>query len=241
MDLHLNNKQVLVTGGSSGIGAAIVKTFLKEGANVHFCAREQGKIDALLNELKDYQNVYAKRLDVTNEAEFRSWVSGIGQIDILIANVSALSGDWKPSIQTDLIATVSNIETVVPLMNRDIPAVTFIGSISASVSEPQGNAYGAIKAAVTHYIQSLSKQYAGQIRFNMVAPTSTLFAGGSWDKYRLSNPEKYQDKVERMPMKRLATPEEVASTVVFVSSPLASFISGEVIHVDGGERHSIDL
>ncbi|MEZ9835399.1 SDR family NAD(P)-dependent oxidoreductase [Vibrio breoganii] len=241
MNLELAGKKVVVTGGSSGIGAAIVKTFLEEGAHVYFCGRDQTKIDTLLGELEEYSHLHAKQLAVTHAEDFKAWVGEIGRIDVFAPNVSAQSSDWEQSVNTDLLASVRNIESVIPVMTGSNPAVTFIGSTSASVSESNGNAYGAIKAAVTHYVQSLSKAHAGTIRFNIIAPASTLFAGGGWDKFRIAAPERFAEKVNKLSMKRLATPQEIAGSVVFVSSMRASYISGEVIHVDGGEGSSITL
>ncbi|WP_261817067.1 SDR family NAD(P)-dependent oxidoreductase [Vibrio gallicus] len=238
MNLGLSGKKVVVTGGSSGIGAAIVKTFLEEGAHVYFCGRDQIKIDTVLAELAQYSHLHAKQLDVTQEQDFKAWIDEIGQVDVFVPNVSALSSDWEQCINTDVLATVRNIDCVLPALTGDNPAVTFIGSTSASVSERGGNAYGAMKAAVTHYVQSLSKTHAGKIRFNIVAPAATLFDGGGWDKFRIAAPERFEEKVNNLPMKRLATPQEIADGVVFVSSARASYIAGEVIHIDGGEADS---
>lgn len=240
MDLDFQGKNIVITGGSSGIGAAVVRSFLTEGASVYFCGRDQQKIDITLEGLKGFSNVYSKQLDVTDHKEFKSWIDSIGIIDVFIPNVSAMTNDWNKSIETDLLTTINNIETVIPTMMRPNPAITFIGSISASICEST-NAYGTIKAALTHHIFSLSKDYAGKIRFNTVAPASTIFPGGAWDNFRIEAPEKFKNKVNKHPMKRLSTPEEVAAAVVFISSTKASYISGEVLHVDGGERTVMSL
>ncbi|MGV2986214.1 SDR family NAD(P)-dependent oxidoreductase [Vibrio sp. E150_011] len=240
MDLKLVGKNVVITGGSSGIGAAIVKGFLDENATVYFCGRNQEKIDSILKDLEGLPNVYATQLDVTDEMAFKAWIEEIGVVDVFIPNVSALANDWKKSVEMDLLTTIKNIETVIPKMTRGNPAVTFIGSVSATISE-SSNAYGSIKAALTHYIFSLSKDYAGKIRFNTVAPASTLFPGGGWDIFRTKSPKEFEAKKNQHPMKRLATPEEVAAAVIFISSTKATYISGETLHVDGGERTMVSF
>ncbi|GAD79950.1 SDR family NAD(P)-dependent oxidoreductase [Vibrio ezurae] len=240
MDLNFKGKNIVITGGSSGIGASMVKTFLEEGANVYFCGRSQEKIDLALENLKDFKHVFSKQLDVSKEADFKAWIAEIGTVDVFIPNVSALSGSWEESIDIDLLATVKNIEAVIPAMTNPNPAVTFIGSISANISD-SASAYASIKAALTHYVYSLSKQYAGKIRFNTIAPGSTLFPGGGWDGYRIAAPTEFKAKEDAHPMGRLASPEEIANAAVFISSTRASYISGEVLHVDGGELASARL
>ncbi|OBT13245.1 hypothetical protein A9264_14115 [Vibrio sp. UCD-FRSSP16_10] len=240
MDLGLKDKNVVITGGSTGIGAAMVKRFLDEGANVYFCGRNQQKITALLNELDDLSQVHAKQLDVTIEADFNAWITEIGVVDIFIPNVSAMSGDWGKTIETDLLGTIRNVEAVIPAMTGTEPAVSFIGSVSAIMSE-QSSSYASIKAALTQYIHSLSQEHAGKIRFNTIAPASTLFPGSGWDQFRVAEPELFAEKANSHPMKRLATAEEISDVVTFISSPKASYISGEVIHVDGGQRTSASL
>ncbi|GAD88649.1 putative oxidoreductase [Vibrio halioticoli NBRC 102217] len=234
MDLNFKGKNIVITGGSTGIGATMVKTFLEEGANVYFCGRSQEKLDLALENLKDFSNVFAKQLDVTKEADFKAWIAEIGAVDVFVPNVSALSGSWEDSIEVDLLATVKNIEAVIPAMTNPNPAVTFIGSISATITDCT-SAYASIKAALTQYVYSLSKEHAGKIRFNTIAPGSTLFPGGGWDGYRISAPTEFKAKEDAHPMGRLASPQEVANAVVFISSTRASYISGEVLHIDGGE------
>lgn len=147
----------------------------------------------MLKDLEGLPNVYAKQLDVADEMGFKVWIEEIGVVDVFIPNVSALANDWEKSVEMDLLATIKNIETVIPKMTRGSPAVTFIGSVSATISEST-SAYGSIKAALTHYIFSLSKDYAGKIRFNTVAPASTLFPGGGWDIFRIESPKEFEAK-----------------------------------------------
>jgi NAD(P)-dependent dehydrogenase (short-subunit alcohol dehydrogenase family) len=241
MNLKLENLNVVVTGGSFGIGASIVKEFISEGAKVTFCGRDSKKIDKMLSSLDNVNGrLSGKVVDVTNEGAFKQWLSEIGVIDIFIANVSALSGDWGNALETDVIATVKNMEAVLPYLSRSqSAAITYIGSKASSFPTPGMDAYGAVKAAMTHYMKTLSKKLPSTVRVNTVSPGDTFFDGGFWDNVKKNNPEIYHDTLRANPMGRLCTPEEIAKVVTFVSSPIASFVSGVNWLVDGGATSHI--
>jgi 3-oxoacyl-[acyl-carrier protein] reductase len=156
MDLKLKDLTVVVTGGSSGIGAAIVRSFLEEGAHVAFCSRSESKIEAMLASLDKKLNVSVKALDVTDRQEFSAWIKSLSKVDIFIPNVSALSGVWEEAIDVDLNATVNNIEVVLPYLEKStFGAITYIGSKASSFPTPGLDAYGAVKIAMTHYMKTL--------------------------------------------------------------------------------------
>lgn len=236
MHLGLSGLKVVVTGGSSGIGRAIVLAFAAEGCNVAFCARDQMKIEVVLESAKSLPGpVSGFVVDVTSKAALEAWIASIGNIDIFIPNVSALSGAWPDAIETDIQATVHAVEAVLPLLvNSKHAAVTYIGSKAGSLASPGSPAYGAAKAAMAHYMKSLSTRLLPTVRVNTVSPGDTLSEQGFWDKVRLKEPEAYLKVIERNPMLRLATPEEIARVVVFISSPAASFVAGANWYVDGG-------
>ncbi|MEZ8121871.1 SDR family NAD(P)-dependent oxidoreductase [Vibrio splendidus] len=234
MDLDLKRKVVIVTGGTKGIGVSLVRSFMREGAHVHFCARNIDDVKAFESEFETSDRVKGKALDINDPRGFSQWVESIGDVDVFIPNVSALSDSWEQASQIDLFATVSNIKMVIPHMTQG-SAITYIGSISSCLPSKDSEGYGAIKAAMTHYVKSLALTHAGKIRFNIVAPSSTLTPRGQWDKFKNSNPERFTEKESKLPLHRLATPEEVANVVTFISSPLASYVVGETIHVNGGE------
>jgi len=236
MNLDLSGLTAIVTGGSSGIGGAIVKAFAAEGCNVIFCARSKSKIDAMLELTRSLPGrVSAEAVDVTDEANFAAWLTRAPQFDIFVPNVSALSADWSTTIETDVKATVSATEAAVPLLLKSKhAAITYIGSKAGSLASAGSPAYGAAKAAMAHYMKSLSSRLLPSVRVNTVSPGDTLAENGFWDKVRVDDPETYATVVARNPIGRLATPEEIARVVVFISSPAASFVSGANWYVDGG-------
>ena len=113
--------------------------------------------------------------------------------------------------------------------------ITAISSISGIEDYGfDGVSYGTMKAALFFYMKSLARHVAPMgIRANVVSPGTVLFPGGYWDKVRLDDPKGFQENVDFNPMGRMGTPEEIANVVVFLSSPMAGFVSGTNVVVDG--------
>lgn len=236
MNLEIFNSTAVVTGGSSGIGAAIVYALAAEGCHVCFCARSIDKIKAVMQSTKDLPGkVDYKILNVTNAKEFKKWLDEIGSFDLFIPNVSALSGEWDDAIEVDIRATVNMTEAAIPFLQRSSHgALTYISSNAASIPEPLAPAYGAAKAAMNHYMKSMALKLLPSVRVNVVSPGNTLTNNGGWHRLKLSDPAAFQKILDKNPMGRLATPEEIAKIVVFISSPIASYVAGANWYVDGG-------
>ncbi len=243
MDLQLADLKAIVTGGSSGIGAAIVRVLAAEGCKVTFCARDQARIDAMLRSVDAAPgSVQGSSVDVADHKRFNAWLESLAPFDIFIPNVSALSSDWAASVQVDIEATVNATEAAVPfLRGSKHAAITYIGSKAGSLAAPNSAAYGAAKAAVAHYMKSLALRLLPTVRVNTVSPGDTLVEGGFWDSVRLREPETFQKVLERNPMNRLATADEIARVVAFVSSPAAGFVAGANWYVDGGSVNHVQF
>ncbi len=243
MDLKLAGLHAVVTGGSSGIGAAIVRVLAEEGCHVAFCARGQAGVDAALAACAGLPGrVQGTALDVSDTARVQQWFAELGAFDLFIPNVSALSRDWEDAIATDIRATVAVTEAAIPFMLGSAnAAITYIGSKAGSLAAPGSAAYGAAKAAMAHYMKSLALRLLPSVRVNTVSPGDTLAEGGFWDRVRLNDPANYQKVQERNPLGRLASPDEVARVVAFVSSPAASFVAGANWYVDGGSVAHVQI
>lgn len=244
MDLKLQGKKVVVTGGSKGIGEAIVHTLIQEGAEVFFCARQSENVNQILNTYREISHqIHGTALDVTNKEAFAAWLQEIGHFDVFIPNVSALSGSWDDSLEIDLKSTIHCIEAVIPWLSQSqAPAITYIGSKASSFATPGFESYGAVKAAMTHYMKSLATGLVSKkIRVNVVSPGDTFVENGFWDNIRQHHPEVYDATIAANPMGRLCTPQEVASAVAFISSPQASFINGTNLIVDGCATNHIHI
>ena len=243
MNLNLQGLKVVVTGGSAGIGAAIVRTFAAEGCRVFFCARQaQGVRQMVAATNGSAGKVQGTVLDVVDTPAFHTWLNDIGPIDIFVPNVSALSLDWDATLAIDIKATVALAESAIPhLSGSNHAAITYIGSKASSLAAPGSSPYGAAKAAMAHYMKSMSARLLPTIRVNTVSPGDTLSDGGLWDKVQREEPEHYLAVVQRNPMRRLATPDEIARVVAFISSPAASFVSGANWYVDGGSTSHVQI
>ena len=241
MDLGLKNMNALVTGSTAGIGAAIAETLAGEGCNVAICSRNQDKVDAMLARLEPLPGrAIGHALDVSDRDAFQPWVDQVvaefGGLDIFVPNVSALSRDWGEMVNTDILGTVSEVEIVQPhLVESGQGSIVYISSIAGLVGVPPLAAYGAAKAAMSHYMKSLSMKLVKRgVRVNAVAPGDILFPGGVWDRVQQNDPEEFKRVLKRNPMGRLGTPQEIANTVAFLASPAASFITGSQVVADGG-------
>jgi NAD(P)-dependent dehydrogenase (short-subunit alcohol dehydrogenase family) len=245
MDLGLKGKKAVVTGGSKGIGRAIVDGFAAEGADVALCARNEKEVAAAVAALKG-KGVKASgcALDVAEGPALKAWIAdaaaALGGIDALVCNVSALAvGDtpesWEKSFRTDMMHTVNAVAAAVPFLEASKSgSIVLISSVSGFEVDFAAGSYGAIKAALIHYAKGLSRQLVGKgIRVNSVSPGNTYFEGGIWQNIEKNMPDLFASTLKVNPTGKFGTAEEVANGVVFISSPMASRISGTNLVIDG--------
>jgi len=252
MDLQLNGTRVLVTGGTRGIGRAIVATFLDEGATVGFCARNADEVAATQEALKDRGSVTGTAVDVGDGDALASWVEqsaeAFGGLDVVVANVSALAipdteENWQASLNVDLMHTVRLVRAAMPHLERsDAPSIIAISSVSGRESDFASGPYGTAKTAIVGYINGLALQLAEKnIRANTVSPGNTYFEGGVWASIETGNPELFETAVGLNPTGHMGSPEEIAGPVVFLASPQARRVSGTNLVVDGALTRGIQL
>ncbi len=252
MDLQLAGRRVLVSGGTRGIGRAIVETFLDEGCAVSFCARNADEVAATTAALTDRGTVVGTVADVGDDDAVASWVAGaaeqLGGIDVVVANVSALAipdtdENWAASLNVDVMGTVRLVRTAMPHLQRSTAAaIVAISSVTGREADFASGPYGTAKTAIVGYIQGLAFHLAGKnIRANTVSPGNTFFPGGVWDSIKQGDKELYDSALALNPTGRMGTPQEMANAVVFLASPRASFISGTNLVVDGALTRGIQL
>ena len=245
MDLGLKSKRVAVTGGSKGIGRAIALGFAAEGADVSICARKKEDVAAAVAALTAKGvKAFGQPLDVADGPALKAWIEAsaaeLGGLDALVCNVSALAvGDtaetWEKSFQTDMMHSVNAVQAAVPFLEKSASAsIVLISSVSGFEVDFAAGSYGAIKAALIHYAKGLSRQLVGKgIRVNCVSPGNTYFEGGIWQNIENNMPDLFKSTLSVNPTGKFGTAEEVAHGVVFISSPMASRISGTNLVIDG--------
>jgi 3-oxoacyl-[acyl-carrier protein] reductase len=253
MELGLAGKRFLVTGGTRGIGRAVVEALLAEGAVVAFCARSPDAVFATQSELSaSGATAIGTAVDVGDTAELTSWVSAsaeaLGGIDGVVANVSALAipesaENWRTSFAVDLMGTVGLVEAALPyLLEADGGSIVTISSVSGREIDFASGPYGTMKAAIIHYTQGLAYNLAAKgVRANTVSPGNTYFPGGVWPSIEVNDPELFATALALNPTGRMARPEEIANAVVFLSSSAASFITGTNLVADGALTRGVQL
>jgi 3-oxoacyl-[acyl-carrier protein] reductase len=247
MAFDFSGKRVVVAGGSRGIGRSIALGFAEAGADVSICARDPKALAATKEEIARFgHKAHSAQCDLGNEAQVKRYVEeaagALGGIDILVNNASGFGSTddeagWAASLAVDVMATVRASHAAVPYIEKagggSIINISSISGLQTSVRTPP---YGAVKAAVIHYTRTQAAALARKgIRVNCIAPGSIEFPGGSWEKRKTSAPELYNRILNSIPFGRLGRPEEVANTALFLCSPLASWITGQTIAVDGGQ------
>lgn len=245
MDLGLKGKNVLITGGSKGIGLAIARLFVDEGANVAICARNADEVGKVVKSLSAKGiKAWGQAVDVADPVALKAWVEGaaaeFGGIDAIVCNVSALAvGDtpetWEKSFRTDMMHTVNSVAAAKPYLEKSKSAsIIIVSSVSGFEVDFAAGSYGAIKAALIHYSKGLSNQLVAKgIRVNVVSPGNTYFEGGIWHNIEQGNANLFKSAMSLNPTGRMGTAEEVAAGVVFLASPVASRVSGTNLIIDG--------
>ncbi|MGY5009985.1 3-oxoacyl-[acyl-carrier-protein] reductase [Streptomyces sp. 900105755] len=236
----------VVTGGSRGIGRAVVEQLLADGYHVSYCFQTESNAAAEIERLAEVHGVRvsAARVDVTDEEAVRAYLreteDTLGPIDVLVSNAGVIrdmpllrmnAGDWHTVIQTNLTGTYNVCRAAIfEFMKRGTGSIVTISSVTGVYGNAAQTNYAASKAGIIGFTKSLAKEVGRfGVRANVVAPG--FIATDMTD----SVSEAVRDStVKKIPVGRLGTAQEVAEAVAFLASPRSSYITGHVLHVDGG-------
>ncbi|PLX41677.1 MAG: 3-oxoacyl-[acyl-carrier-protein] reductase [Deltaproteobacteria bacterium] len=236
------DKVVLVTGANRGIGRSIAEQFAVLGANVAVAARSKQNAEAVAEELGGGAAPFV--LDVDDVDSIAACVKAVlerwGKIDVLVNNAGITrdglamrmkEADWQAVIDSNLTGAFNCTKAVLrPMMKARSCCVVNISSVVAAMGNPGQPNYCAAKAGLEGLTRSLAYEYADRgLRFNAVAPgfISTHMTDALGDDQSAA-------LMEKIPLKRLGTGEDVAKAVIFLASEDASYITGQVLHVNGG-------
>ena len=241
----LEGKFVVVTGANRGIGEAIARLFAKNNANLFLVAREISNVESIATELADNFKIKAIPLecDLSDEQSLKSFFRTLRNerknIDILINNAGVMDQNLLGMISHDSMRNIFEVNTlsVISLMQYAARAMGENGGSIVNISSiigTHGNrgqvVYSASKAAVIGATKSAAKELANRnIRVNVIAP-------GFIETDLVRNlPEKFfKERLNSIAMERIGGPEEVANCALFLASELSSYVTGQVLGVDGG-------
>ena len=245
----LEGKVAVVTGGTRGIGFAIVEKFLNNGAKVFLLGSKKESVDKAINQLKDINENYEVDGDCPNLSDlasvkttFSHIVEKYGKIDILVNNagMSAMDKiydykeeDFKKIMDLNVNAVFNCSRAVVDYMKKNGGGVILNTSSMVSIyGQPSGCGYPASKFAVNGLTKSLARELGkDNIRVNAVAPGVTLT-----DMMKNVPDNVIEPIIKEIPLGRIGTPEDIANAFLFLASDMASYITGVILSVDGAAR-----
>ncbi len=260
MDLHLKGKKVFISGSTKGIGFETARLFLEEGATVIINGRTKKSVESALSSLNS-DNVSGLVADFLNDSQVETLIDHIpNDIDILVNNVGIFRGkefkdetidDWNDHFKVNLMSGVQLSKHFLPeMIKRNWGRIIFISSECATLVPSDLLSYSVSKASINVFSSGLAKLTKGtNVTINTVIPGSTLSEGSvKFLEETAKRENKTVEEVEKNFFKdvrsssllgRFARVEEVASTIVYLCSTVASATNGASVRVDGGSMGSI--
>jgi 3-oxoacyl-[acyl-carrier protein] reductase len=262
MNLGINNQSVLITGSGSGIGRGIAEGFLKEKALAILSDLNENFLD---NTAKEFSNLYGrdkiqKYFGDLNKSEtlenlYQFIIEKTKGLDHLVCNIG--SGKSIPPLEEDvtefqhmleinLLNAVGVVNQLYPLLEKSVskngcfPSITFVGSICGVETLGCPVAYASAKSALVSYAKNISFPMGKKgIRVNVVSPGNIMFPGSTWEKKNAENPKKVDVMLKNeVPLQCFGNIEDVANTIVFLTSKRAKFVNGANWVLDGGQTRS---
>jgi 3-oxoacyl-[acyl-carrier protein] reductase len=239
-DFDFSGKTALIVGGSSGIGNGIARALLERGAKVHVWGTRASAADYAGEEGSDLSGVGYTQVDVSSSEAILAVPSPFDSLDILVHSQGAVlyrRQEFQPEGWDKVMAV--NLSSVMHISNRFQPqlaaakgtviVVSSIGGFQATLGNP---AYAASKAGAINLVRALAKAWAGDgIRVNGIAPS---LVDTKMTKVTMNHADRRDRALAKIPLGRFGTVDEMAGVALFLASPLASYVCGQTIVVDGG-------
>jgi NAD(P)-dependent dehydrogenase (short-subunit alcohol dehydrogenase family) len=240
-----SGRAVVVTGGTRGIGAGIARAFLKAGADVLVCGRTPPADDSLLPEAAGRRAAFCPA-DVRDPDQAQSLIGAatdrFGRLDVLICNAGGSPEAAAATASPRYHAKVVELNLLAPLHcgqaanavmqeQADGGSIIMIGSVSGTRPSPGTAAYGAAKAGLHHLVRSLAVEWAPKVRLNTVVPG---FVAEEAPSGHYGTADAAAAIARSVPLRRMATPADIAVACLFLASPAAGYITGADLLVHGG-------
>lgn len=248
MQKLLENKVCIITGAAQGIGRAIAEQFAADGAVVYACDRQDGSMDEWARTCADRcgTRVVPLYFDVTDAAAVKTALMQVfkaeGRIDTLVNNAGVVFNrkigmimrpETELMFRVNVIAVIEMVQLISRFMARSGGgSIINIASVTAVLGSPGQSAYSATKGAIISFTKSAAKELAPQgIRVNAVAPG--IIRTERFAELYEQNGDKIDERIGRIALGRLGTPQDIAYACVFLASDRASYVSGHILGVDG--------
>ena len=239
-ELDFSGKTVLVTGGSSGIGNGVAHAFRARGATVHVTGTRAVAADYLGEQGSNLEGLHYWQLDVGQAQDIASKAPDLPALDILVMSQGKVlyrrrefdQEGWDEVIAINLNSLMHLARRYKPALAANKGAIVIVSSLSGFMSNIGNPAYAASKAGAVSLTKTLGEAWAADgIRVNGIAPG---FVETKLTAVTFSDPVRREQTLGRIPLARLGTADEMAGAIMFLASPLSSYVVGQTLIVDGG-------
>ena len=239
-ELDFSGKQVLVVGGSSGIGNGIAQAFRAKGARVHVCGTRASASDYSVEKGSDLEGLDYAQLDVSNAQAIAQFEPPFAWLDVLVLAQGAViyrrgefeMDGFRKVLEVNLMSLMACATKFHAMLSESKGSLIIVSSTAAYHATKGNPAYNASKTGAVGLTRTLAQAWAEHgIRVNGIAPG---LVDTKMTKVTTANPRRLEGALERIPLKRLGTPADMAGAALFLASPLSSYIVGQTLVVDGG-------
>jgi 3-oxoacyl-[acyl-carrier protein] reductase len=239
-ELDFSRSTVLVVGGSSGIGNGIAQAFRRQGAAVHVWGTRASAEDYAGEDGSDLTGLHYARVDAADDTSVEALVPPFERLDVLVLSQGAVlyqraefeMPGFRRVLDVNLMSVMACAAKFHPMLAASKGALIIVSSTAAFHSTKGNPAYNASKTGAVGLTRTLAEAWARDgIRVNGIAPG---FVDTKMTKVTTKNPKRLDAALQKIPAGRLGTPEDMAGVALFLASPLAAYVLGQTIVVDGG-------